>query len=462
MEKYERRISPVERIFMRSPYALVTMVVRIKGNISENMLKDAVKKVQKRHQNLRVRIQDAPDHTLFFTSEEVKDIPIEIISRESNEHWIRAYHEKSMIPFEFDQRPAIRFLLVQSPQISELIIMCHHLLCDGLSLAYLARDIMTYLGNPDCKIEVLPDLAPIDLNNLPKGVNINPLAKYFINHINKKWLKKPTYFDQEDYLTLNRSYWKKFKHNLISVELSEAQTTAIVERCRKENVTVNTAITSAFVGAQSLLLGSKANPNIMIAASLRDRLPKSSGEAVGFFAGGVTLQYKYNPQMSFWDNSRKLAKKLAPLYNTKNLFKKPLNWLYLEQTIMESIAFKMIGPFVIPDSQRYDKLLAFSKRKDQISAILKRQKIDSLDRLLWGTAVTNLTRLDFPRVYGKLELDRLIINPGGMFPLVIVNLVVGAVTCAGKLSLLLEYSDKIEALKMEEIKEKALKFLLDE
>ena len=38
--EYERRISPVERFFSRSPYSIVTMVARIKGNISENILRD--------------------------------------------------------------------------------------------------------------------------------------------------------------------------------------------------------------------------------------------------------------------------------------------------------------------------------------------------------------------------------------------------------------------------------------
>jgi len=167
--------------------------------------------------------------------------------------------------------------------------------------------------------------------------------------------------------------------------------------------------------------------------------------------------------MSFWDNSRKLHKKLTPLYTNKNLFKKPLNWLHLEPAIMESFSFKMIGAFVSPDSPRHNKLTSFSKQEDVVSSLLKRQNLGSLEKTLWGTAVTNLTRLDFPRMYGTLELDRLIMNPGGMFPLVMVNLVIGAVTCAGKLSLLLEYAEKtIDSTTVEKIKEKALKFLLYE
>ena len=247
------------------------------------------------------------------------------------------------------------------------------------------------------------------------------------------------------------------------MELSEAQTTALVECCRKEKVTVNTAITSAFIGAQCIIQGSKVNPNIVIATSFRDRLPRPAGEAVGYFAGGVTLEYKYHQKMSFWDNSRELHKKLKPLYGNKNLFKEILPWLYLEPGIMESLSFKMIGELVSPDSPSYNKLSSFGKQEDVISSLLKKQNMDSLEEPFLGTAVTNLGRLDFPQIYGKLELDRLIMNPGGMFPLAMVNLVVGVVTCAGKLSLLVEYAkETIDSTTVGKIKEKVLKFLLDE
>ena len=79
-----------------------------------------------------------------------------------------------------------------------------------------------------------------------------------------------------------------------------------------------------------------------------------------------------------------------------------------------------------------------------------------------GTAITNLTRLDFPTTYGPLELERMVMKPGGAFPLANVNLVVGAVTAAGRLSLAIEYvENNIDRGTMETIKKTALGFLLD-
>ena len=99
---------------------------------------------------------------------------------------------------------------------------------------------------------------------------------------------------------------------------------------------------------------------------------------------------------------------------------------------------------------------------DVVLAILKRDKMESLDRIFMGTAVTNLTRMDFPRSYGALELECLFMKPGGAFPLVNVNLVLGAVTCAGKLGMVVEYvEDNIDVKTMDRIKDRALEMLLN-
>ncbi|MEJ2710780.1 MAG: hypothetical protein P8074_24430, partial [Anaerolineales bacterium] len=52
---FERPATSAERFFTHSPFSIVTMVARIKGNITEDMLKNAVANVQGRHALLRAR-----------------------------------------------------------------------------------------------------------------------------------------------------------------------------------------------------------------------------------------------------------------------------------------------------------------------------------------------------------------------------------------------------------------------
>ncbi|MGD8587060.1 MAG: condensation domain-containing protein, partial [Chloroflexota bacterium] len=162
---YSRRATSAERFFTRSPFSIVTMVARINGNVTEEMLRSAVVKARQRHILLRVRVQDDQDHGQWFTSDGAQETPIEITKRQSQDDWIGVHVDASRKPFQFESRPAIRFILVQSPDASDLIILCHHMICDGMSLAYLARDLMVLLGDPDKEVGLLPAPKPIDLDN---------------------------------------------------------------------------------------------------------------------------------------------------------------------------------------------------------------------------------------------------------------------------------------------------------
>ena len=79
-----------------------------------------------------------------------------------------------------------------------LIIFCHHILCDGLSLAYLAQDLMVHLSDPDREVDLLPNPVPIERENIPDDVSLNAVAKFFINRINKKWEQEKVLFDQSE------------------------------------------------------------------------------------------------------------------------------------------------------------------------------------------------------------------------------------------------------------------------
>jgi hypothetical protein len=213
---YKRALTPIERLLNLHPFAIVTMVARIRGTVTESMVRDAVSKVRQRHPNLRTRIVEDENGNPWLTSEGAKEIPVATVPREYDDHWIKVAQSSSQIPFEFDTRPAIRFILVHSPARSELLILCHHILCDGMSLAYLARDLMVHLGDPTREVELLPDPVPIGRDNFPEGVAANAVVRFLINRMNKKWADEKVVFDQEDYRNLNSAYWMKYQHQVLS------------------------------------------------------------------------------------------------------------------------------------------------------------------------------------------------------------------------------------------------------
>ena len=436
----------------------------MKGTVTEEALRNAVDKVQRRHTLLSVRIEINENQTPMFTSEDVGKIPVETISRISDQTWIEVYDKACLQPFDFYKEPAIRFYLIQSEEISDIMIFCHHVICDGISLAYLARDIMEHLSNSELETETLRNPSPINRKLIPIEYKLNPIVNWFLKRINEKWAKEKVTFDQEDYLNLHEAYWKNFTHRTLSLELTETQTERLVLMCKNEEVTVNSALAIAFIAAQNIILGQQPFlSKTGVGVSLRKYLSPPIDEEIGFFAGVATTDYKYKLNKRFWDNARMFHKKITEQYSTKKLLNDPLTFSSIAPSILEARNFKILGELVQPHQSRFEKLSAFSKREDTVYSILKRANTESVEKTIMGTALTNLTRMNFAKKYGKLELDRMIVHPGGGFPLSTVNIVIAAVTCVNKLSLIIEWAEeRISEELVQEISQLAIKLLLGE
>ncbi len=463
-EQLNRKLSPIEGAYLYAPYAIVSLASRIRGTISKQSLREAVSRLQARHPNLQRRILKDGDGNAWFQGDPQNALEIRTYHREDSQSWIQAVQAENRIPFEFDSRPAIRFLLVEGEGISDLVIFCHHTICDGLSLAFLARDLLQILGSPGIKLAALEDAQPIDQDHLPVGVKVNPIVEFAIQRINQKWAEGAVVFDQEDYRSLAEGYWSSADHQTLVLEFSREETAALVSRCKAEGVTVNSALAAALSAAQNQVQGPKPDhQKVAIAGSFRDRLADPVGEGMGIFAGAIMPRLKYKAGLGFWENTRRIHKQVTPLYTNQKLFADLLPWTYLAPGVIESLSFKLAGGSVLPDSPRSQKLREFSQREDVISAMVKREKMDSLDSVLIGTALTNLTRLDFPEKYGELQLERMILKPGGAFPLIFVNLLCGAVTSAGRLSLSLEFAERRTQKKdVVQISDRIREILLDQ
>ncbi|GAJ24617.1 unnamed protein product, partial [marine sediment metagenome] len=138
----KRKLNSFERRFFRSPNQTISIVARIKGYISEDDLKGALYKVGQQHLLLGVRIYLDENNEPWYTNEKVPENPLRVVQRTSDEDWNRELLNEYKIRFKLATGPLARFVLLQSHEISEILIICHHVICDGTSLAILARDLL--------------------------------------------------------------------------------------------------------------------------------------------------------------------------------------------------------------------------------------------------------------------------------------------------------------------------------
>jgi NRPS condensation-like uncharacterized protein len=453
--EYRRKLQGHERRHFRAPNSIIPLVVRIRGDVKKNNVVSAMKKVQQRHLLLRVRVEIDQTNTAWFTTEGVKEIPLKILERTSDDQWISLCARESKSSFEFYTRPLIRIIILYSPEKSDLILFCHHMVCDGMSVAFLARDFMEVLGDQQKELEILPPPPLVNRENIPHDITDNVLVHKFIQRINKKWKNEEVVFDHNDYLSIFNAYWKNNLHHIQTIELTEKQTEALVQKCRQENVTINSMILAAFLKAQYEAKARKKpeKQKAGIAVDVRNYLLKPAGESFGFYAAGIMDRYTYRETVDFWEMTRKLHRMITKKLAKKEFFKNLLRAGALEPSMHDALIMKTYGHLVQPTDSRYQKLSSFSQKKDSISSMAKK-----LGAMHFGFAITNLGRLDFPRYYGDLELERfLIFPPTG--PTIETTIFVA--TVSGKLTLIMAYIEStIHTPIMVQLKESLLQWLL--
>ena len=120
--RFRRKMGGPERRFLRMPNANVVMGARIQGRVPQTLLQSAILKARQKHPLLGVRIHLDDNATGWFTQTDVPEILIETRPRTTDKDWVEVATEQLKQPFSIATGPLIRIILLQSPEISDLVI----------------------------------------------------------------------------------------------------------------------------------------------------------------------------------------------------------------------------------------------------------------------------------------------------------------------------------------------------
>ncbi len=436
---YVHSLSNTERIFLWGMRSKIAVVGRILGNVSEKDLVRALLYVRRMHPLIGCRIIFDENHNALCSTDNVPETILRIVKRKSETQWSDEIRHEHLIPFEPEIGPLIRFVLVYSPQVSELIVFAHHSICDGTAVANLIHDILVCYSNPEKEVQTIQ--PPILTDYILKDENVSSsrsIEKLAINNYNSQWKQSAHLFTQADFNELYAAYWKKNRYCMILLQLEPEETRNLITRCRKNGVTIVSTMTVAFLAARQEIKGSlpEDQNTVGIPFDLRRHLKKDNIKAFCFFAGDFNLHFSYNQNKSFWKNAQELHTIIWE--RVKALDTSALNMKSFDPTLVDAIF--SYAPYVqkIPKAfNKTENLSAFARDSKNVAFALS-QKIRSKHPSM---IVTNLGRLDFPETYNDLRLDHIFFAPPANEA---VPLICGGVGVNGKLTFSLVFLDKIE------------------
>ena len=385
--EFKRRMTGPERVLLMLPLN-VMMVAKIQGAVDVEQLAAVLDRLRKRHALLAVRVVIDDNDIAWYVAEDVPEFTINTISRNAEDQWLQTVVEECKTSLPIETGPLIRFSLLHSPERSDLVFCAHHAICDRMSLTYLIRDILQQLAEPDREVEILPEPPLITRDTVPSPPPSGFIARGFIGLFNKLWARKKIRFDGSDLKRPHRVFWEQNQEaSVLAWESSISETKALVSRCREENVTVNSALWTAFLAAQYDVQGDTApyRARAGLAVSTRDRLNVPVGEAFGFYASSLTAHLEYDPHRTFWDSARIFHEKIGNSLAKTNIFRS-LSAELLAPTLLDSLYFSKYG-------------LMKSRLSDML---LKQMNWQSIG---YGYAITNVGRMNIPTNYAQYQLE---------------------------------------------------------
>lgn len=356
MSVRRRKLITGERIMYVDATTPVNCVfaATIKGAIDWSNLQQALAKIQARHPLLRVTMEEDNDGVPFFVYHDVlPPVPVRVTERQQEDDWQRVYQEEWAKPFEEVTGPLIRVAWIRGVEESELVIVCPHCICDGVSFVALMRELLLLLDQPEETLlpyssfteiqEYVPEKVLYSRKLRWKGAIMSRLANWLLPD------KIPAPAQGENYLL----HWR----------MDVAMTTALTTACKKARTSVHGALCVAFLRAWKERKGKRASNRAICPVDIRRLVPEIKEDHMFAFAPIVELSVDRKAD-GFWAQACLLKKKLTEKVQRLNGPEALMMAEYFHGSVQKVVrmlrskpgshdfTFSNMGQLAIPDTYR--------------------------------------------------------------------------------------------------------------
>lgn len=269
---------------------------RLKGSFDEAAIQHALFRIQEKHPWLKALIShDQKQIPWFEVPQKGIPIPIRVITRKTDDDWLHESKKEWNTSFDGHKLPLIRFIWIKGQEVSDMLLVFHHCICDGGSAMSLLREFLAVLDNPTVDIgiekpilgiqDVVPQTLLASRKQQFKAKFIGRLAATAIKFIptGKRAIER-----KEDYLI----HWK------FDQELSKQ----IITHCKSHGFTVNTFLCAILLQAFLKVRGEAAFNKVSCPVDIRRFARQIKDDHL--FAFGLMIVLSSNKKMSFDDNLR--------------------------------------------------------------------------------------------------------------------------------------------------------------
>ena len=272
------------------------LAAKVQGATAFGQWRNAFDLVQRRHPLLSVSIETNGNSRPYFCRNIAAPIPLRVIqANDATLRWKLEMEVELSIPFDPEDAPLVRAALLLEPNQAVVILVAHHSIADGRSIAFVIRDLLRALSGED--IDVLPLLpSHEEILRLTRINGIQPLQQS----------NAPTPVRPATYIRKEQS-----RPRIKGVRLSSALTSMLRERARREKTTVHGALFAAFALAAWQNSPYLNDASIRICSPIDTRKLLGLGEDCAVLIDAKIVTIEPGRSNNFWNIARESISGLA-------------------------------------------------------------------------------------------------------------------------------------------------------
>jgi hypothetical protein len=298
-----RSLGSLEHLFWlydQNRFVHFAVTALISGETSPRDWRRALDRLQKRHPILSVCIGGEPGSVPSFRQADGTPIPLRIVEDEPELRWEAEVGEELATPFNPSQAPLTRAVLIQGARDAAFMLVAHHSIADGLSLAYAIRDTLDALAGRS--------LRPLPW--LPSQDDMMNVSDSLADGQEQDQAEAPTpaVYRRHD----------NARPTVKGLRLSPGLTSSVRDRARQEGTTVHGALCAALVLAFREVFAAWREIPLRILSPINARPLLDAGESCGVFLGATTSVFDRHA-MDFWDIARDARISVAANQTSENI-----------------------------------------------------------------------------------------------------------------------------------------------
>ncbi|MGN7989999.1 condensation domain-containing protein [Pedobacter sp. 22226] len=286
----------------KSPFNIV-MPFKIRGEIKEDNLRFALFRIQKKHPWLTAAIRFDEDKKPWFVTNLTENfrIPVRIVDRLNDEHWEQESTYEWKTVFDATTAPLCRITWVKGENVSEILMVYHHCLCDGTATLSILTELLQLLDDPDTDIgreipimgikDIIPAKVLNSYRNRTKNSLIGKIATLAL------WM-----------IPIKKVAVERKRDFMLRWRFDQEFTKEIITFCKSNHFTVNTLLSAAVLTAFKAVRKEKAFNKISLPVDIRNFNPIIKKDHI--FAFGLMIVLSLSPEKDFLENVKALQKEV--------------------------------------------------------------------------------------------------------------------------------------------------------